>query len=447
MIMLAIRNTVRATPAVFLLLDAALSSSSQVRSYSTPPERRVGLTKTKNTFGGGTLEDDFIDATEYESDPRYYKSEVIDDDDDYYVSWEDDEVFGYDSDVIYEEMLEDMYGEDLALEEEEFYDLEYEDEGGEAGGDEYYEDVLSSETNQLDEGVEPLFSEKEEKLTGQLGRVETWVHDLEGNKLSLIALNEKLFGLPPRFDILTHVVLRQLKHKIQDEPYGSEDNNFIFFNKFDDPLFKDRPFLKPWIKQGLAWKAQPFTSEIPSTYGGISHMPIPHYHGTVPRKLRDFGVRALLSLKYRYNKLHVVDSLSSPYGYLQPEHFRNVLNTQNFKSVLMITGDRISPHFKTEGWQRSEPFPVTNPGTQRLWKTATETYACELREVEGLDVWSGLLYDTLILDVSCLDKLNHFVDTQTLKTDNINLRKSLEIVSTNVGKRHKMIRVVNMDNL
>ena len=31
--------------------------------------------------------------------------------------------------------------------------------------------------------------------------------------------------------------------------------------------------------------------------------------------------------------------------------------------------------------------------------TDTKFVGCELREVEGLDVWSALLYDTLILDI------------------------------------------------
>lgn len=33
--------------------------------------------------------------------------------------------------------------------------------------------------------------------------------------------------------------------------------------------------------------------------------------GTVPKKLRDIGLRTLLSMKYRYDKLHIVEDLSS----------------------------------------------------------------------------------------------------------------------------------------
>ena len=36
--------------------------------------------------------------------------------------------------------------------------------------------------------------------------------------------------------------------------------------------------------------------------------PIP---GTVPKKLRDIGLKTLLSMKYRYDKLYIVEDLSS----------------------------------------------------------------------------------------------------------------------------------------
>ena len=32
--------------------------------------------------------------------------------------------------------------------------------------------------------------------------------------------------------------------------------------------------------------------------------------------------------------------------------------------------------------------------------------ACELRETAGLDVWSALLYDTLVLDLAAVEALN-----------------------------------------
>ena len=56
---------------------------------------------------------------------------------------------------------------------------------------------------------------------------ESWVHDMSGNKEHLVSLNPRLFGLPPRPQVLVPIVLRQLKLKLQDEPYGSEENNFV----------------------------------------------------------------------------------------------------------------------------------------------------------------------------------------------------------------------------
>ena len=72
--------------------------------------------------------------------------------------------------------------------------------------------------------------------------------------------------------------------------------------------------------------------------------------------------------------------------------------------------------------------------------------------MEGLDVWSALLYDTLVLDISALHRIGDMINTQTFSTPNINLRKALQTTETNgslgpAKERHKVVRVVNLDNL
>ena len=72
--------------------------------------------------------------------------------------------------------------------------------------------------------------------------------------------------------------------------------------------------------------------------------------------------------------------------------------------------------------------------------------------MEGLDIWSALLHDTLVLDISAVTRLGDMIDTQTFATPNINLRRVLQTVEC-VGTlgpakpRHKVVRVVNLDNL
>ena len=68
-------------------------------------------------------------------------------------------MFGYDSELVFGEMLEEMFGEDVELDEEEF-DV---DEEGEEVGDGFYDDVLQPDVKEV-EGISPIFSEKEERL-------------------------------------------------------------------------------------------------------------------------------------------------------------------------------------------------------------------------------------------------------------------------------------------
>lgn len=85
-----------------------------------------------------------------------------------------------------------------------------------------------------------------------------------------------------------------------------------------------------------------------------------------------------------------------------------------------------------------------------LFKTTPP--GCELREVAGLDVWSALLYDTLILDLSAVHKIEDQINTSKFSTPNINLRECLESVETEGAlgaspERHKVVRLINLDNL
>eukprot|EP00116_Pleurobrachia_bachei_P004690 sb/3464952/ len=107
------------------------------------------------------------------------------------------------------------------------------------------------------------------------------------------------------------------------------------------------------------------------------HMPIPHYKGEVPLRLREVGLKILLSIKYRYNRLKIVDDLSTPDRYLEPAEFQDILRNQLGVpgSCLLITGNHITPHFSHPSWTRREPFPAVSPGAQRLWQSARITTA------------------------------------------------------------------------
>ena len=65
-------------------------------------------------------------------------------------------------------------------------------------------------------------------------QVEMWVTSLSGERLQVVALPSEIYGLAPRVDMLYPVVLRQLKFKIQSEPWGSEYDLFVSITNLRD---------------------------------------------------------------------------------------------------------------------------------------------------------------------------------------------------------------------
>ena len=57
--------------------------------------------------------------------------------------------------------------------------------------------------------------------------------------------------------------------------------------------------------------------------------------GTVPKKLRDIGLKTLLSMKYRYDKLFIVEDLSSD-RFVQLTSLAKVYVLLNVKTLILI---------------------------------------------------------------------------------------------------------------
>ena len=68
-----------------------------------------------------------------------------------------------------------------------------------------------------------LFYRNHEKLES----CEAWIYGIKGERKGIVSLSPEIFGLPPQIKLLGPVLRRQLKYKIQDEPYGSEENNYV----------------------------------------------------------------------------------------------------------------------------------------------------------------------------------------------------------------------------
>ena len=157
--------------------------------------------------------------------------------------------------------------------------------------------------------------------------LEAWVLNLTtGNKLGIIALNERIFGTSLRLDILQRVVVWQLAKK-----------------RAGTAKVKDRSEVrgggrKPWPQKGFGRARQGSIRAPHWRGGGVVHGPRGpvSYNYTLPKKVRSLGLRSALSLKYGQGDLHIVDSLSLDNH--KTKHLLNILNTNNWKSVLFVDG-------------------------------------------------------------------------------------------------------------
>ena len=202
--------------------------------------------------------------------------------------------------------------------------------------------------------------------------LEAWVTEFTtGKRLSIVKLNNAVFGQSPRLDIIQRVVVWQLakrragtaKTKTRGEVRGGGR--------------------KPWRQKGSG-RARHGSRRSPIFKGGgVVHGPRPRsYDYALPKKVRSMGLRAILSIKYTQGDLHVVDSLEVD------SHRTNtvfeILKARGWKSVLLVDGGQLSTNLALS----SRNIPN-----------------CDVLPSLGLNVYSILLRDTLVLSLGALRML------------------------------------------
>lgn len=159
--------------------------------------------------------------------------------------------------------------------------------------------------------------------------VKTWDSKDSGE----ITLNEAIFGLPVRKDILHKVVNWQLA-KRQSGNHSAQIRSEVRGGK-----------KKPHNQKGSGQARQGSKNAPHMIGGGVAMGPRPRSHAhDLPKKVRKLGLKTALSSKLASGKLFIVKDANLASG--KTSGLVKCLKEFGWKSVLIIDGDMINDNFK-----------------------------------------------------------------------------------------------------
>ena len=196
------------------------------------------------------------------------------------------------------------------------------------------------------------------------------VYNLNAEKTTEIELNEKIFGVPVRKDILHQVVVSQLNKrragttavKTRSEVNGSRS--------------------KLWRQKGTG-RARVGTAMSPTRRGGgVAFGPVPRsYANKVPKKIRKAAIAMALSDKYNSKQLIVVDDFNLPV--VKTKDFVKVMSNFGIKKALIVTEDK----------------------NENLEKSSKNVPGIKVIRHEGINVYDILNHDHLFLVRPSIEKI------------------------------------------
>ena len=193
-----------------------------------------------------------------------------------------------------------------------------------------------------------------------------------GEVLGTINLHRFVFGAPARVDILHRVVVWQRAKR-----------------RAGLAKVKDRSEVrgggrKPWPQKGSG-RARHGSIRAPQWRGGgVVHGPRgpKSYDYPLPKKVKNLGLRAALSIKYSQGDLTVVDALQVPSD--KSSDVLPILERENWKSVLLVDGGDVDTNLccATDDLENVDVLPS-----------------------RGLNVYSMLLRDKIVLSFGAVQLL------------------------------------------
>jgi large subunit ribosomal protein L4 len=196
------------------------------------------------------------------------------------------------------------------------------------------------------------------------------VYNLKAEKTAEIELNEKIFGVAVRKDILHQVVVSQLNKrragtasvKTRSEVNGSH--------------------AKLWRQKGTG-RARVGTGLTNTRRGGgVVFGPLPRSYATkVPKKIKKAAIAMALSDKYNSKQLIVVDDFAL--SEIKTKEFVKVMNNFDIKKALIVTEDK----------------------NENLEKSSRNVPGFKVIRHEGINVYDILNHDHLFLVRPSIEKI------------------------------------------
>ena len=215
----------------------------------------------------------------------------------------------------------------------------------------------------------------------RLQPVQAWVTDFEtGSKLGIVELDRDVFGARARLDILHRVVVWQRAKRRSGTAKVKDRGEVRGGGK------------KPWPQKGTGRARQGSIRAPHWRGGGVVHGPRGpvSYDYTLPKKVRQMGVRTALSIKYAQGDLHIVDSLQLSSH--KTSHFLSILEKNGWKSALLVDGGSVE---------------------KKLSLASSNVDQIDVLPSIGLNVYSMLMRKTLVLSLGAVRMLEERL-TRTL---------------------------------
>ncbi|MEZ5798827.1 MAG: 50S ribosomal protein L4 [Paracoccaceae bacterium] len=158
------------------------------------------------------------------------------------------------------------------------------------------------------------------------------VINLDGKKAGTVDLDEALFGLEPRADIL-HRVVRWQRAKAQAGTHSVLGKSDVSYST------------KKIYRQKGTGGARHGSKKAPIfRHGGVYKGPTPRSHAhDLPKKFRALGLRHALSAKLKAGELVVVDSIAM--GDAKTAQLAKTVAERGWKRVLVIDGATVDANF------------------------------------------------------------------------------------------------------
>ena len=186
-----------------------------------------------------------------------------------------------------------------------------------------------------------------------------------------IELDEAVFGVTPRKDILARMVNWQLAKRRAGTHKTKGISEIQGTTK------------KPWRQKGTGRARQGSLRSPQFRGGGIIFGPVPRSHAhDLPKKVRKLALRCALSAKQRDGKLIVVDSVAADSP--KTAKLAGKLEKLGFNSVLIVAGPQVDENFR---------------------RAAANLIGVDVLPQAGANVYDILRRDTLVLSRDAVQHL------------------------------------------